>query len=103
MFSGTAHVIRDLRVADVPELVRLGWDTQDGWPGGQILVGEIDGVVAAALAVDENRSVLASLRGAPYLLAQMRARAGGVHASRRTPSVADRIRERMGYRLPLDA
>jgi hypothetical protein len=37
--------------------------------------------------------------GAPYLLAQMRARAAGSQAHRRTPSVADRIRERMGQLL----
>jgi hypothetical protein len=102
MFSATGHLIRDVRVADVPELVRLGWSIERDWPQGQILVGEIDGVVAAALAVEENRSVLASLRGAPYLLARMRARARAIHASRRKPSVADRIRERMGRRLQLD-
>ena len=99
MFSATGHLIRDARVADVPELVRLGWDTEEGWPEGQILVGEIDGVVAAALAVDENRAVLAPTRAAPYLLARMRARARGIEAFRRTPSVADRIRERMGQLL----
>jgi hypothetical protein len=99
MFSATGHVIRDARVADVPELVRLGWDTEEDWPSGQILVGEIDGVVAAALAVDENRSLLTSLRGAPFLLARMRARARAIQACGRTPSVADRIRERMGQRL----
>jgi hypothetical protein len=56
MFSATAYVIRDARVEDVPELVRLGWATEEDWPTGQILVGEIHGVVAAALAIDENRS-----------------------------------------------
>jgi hypothetical protein len=103
MFAANAYVIRDVRVADGPELVRLGWDTEEGWPTGHILVGEINGVVAAALAIDEQRAVLGSLRGAPYLLAQMRARASGIRAHRRATSVADRIRERMGYRLPLDA
>jgi hypothetical protein len=95
MFSATAYVIRDVRVEDVPELVRLGWATSEDWPSGQILVGEIHGVVAAALAIDENRAVTASLDGAPRLLAHMRARAAGILAYRRTPSVADRIRERM--------
>ncbi len=95
MFSATGHLIRDARVADVPELVRLGWENDEDWPHGQILVAEIGGVIAAALAVDENRSVLAPMRGAPYLLARMRARARGIQAMRRTASVADRIRERM--------
>jgi hypothetical protein len=95
MYSATAYVIRDVRVDDVPELVRLGWSTSEDWPSGQILVGEIHGVVAAALAIEENRAVTADVAGAPYLLAHVRARADGIQAYQRTPSVADRIRERM--------
>jgi hypothetical protein len=102
MFSATAYVIRDARVADVPELVRLGWSTKEDWPSGQILVGELHGVVAAALAIDENRAVTAAVSGAPYVLAHMRARASGILAHRRTPSVADRIRERMHPPVPVD-
>jgi hypothetical protein len=102
MYSATAHVIREARVDDVPELVRLGWATEEDWPSGQILVGEIRGVIAAALAVDENRVVIAAVSGAPYLLAHMRARAAGIQAHKRTPSVADRIRERTRRRMTLD-
>jgi hypothetical protein len=92
MFSATAFVIRDARLDDVPELVRLGWATRDQWPDGRILIGEIDGVVAAALALDENRAVTSAVPRAPQLLAQMRARAAGIAAHARTPSVAERIR-----------
>ena len=95
MFSATAYLIRDARVDDVPELVRLGWSTEDEWPSGQILVGEIRGVVAAALAIDENRAVKTDVARAPQLLAHMRARAAGIKAHRSTPDVAERIRERM--------
>jgi hypothetical protein len=95
MFSATAYVIRDIRVDDVPELVRLGWSTEELWPSGHVLVGEIHGVVAAALAIDENRAVSAYVPGAPRLLAHMRARAAGIKAYRSTPDVAERIRERM--------
>ena len=94
MFSATTYVIREARVIDVPELVRLGWATEQDWPSGLILVGEIDGVIAAALAVDENRAVIAAVPRAPNVLAHMRARAAGAQAFRRTPSVAERIRER---------
>ena len=99
MYSATTYAIRDARAHDVPELVRLGWATEETWPTGQILVGEIGGAVAAALAVDENRCVLAAVRGAPYLLAHMRAAAAGIQAHRQSPSVADRIRERMRSRV----
>jgi hypothetical protein len=95
MFSANAFVIRDARVDDVPELVRLGWATSEDWPSGQIIVGEIHGVVAAALAIEENRAIAAAVEGAPRLLAHMRARAAGIEAYKRTPAVADRIRERM--------
>jgi hypothetical protein len=95
MFSATAYVIRDIRVDDVPELVRLGWSTEELWPSGHVLVGEIGGVVAAALAIDENRAVTAAVARAPQLLAHMRARAAGIKAHRATPDVAERIRERM--------
>jgi hypothetical protein len=103
MFSATAYVIRDARVDDVPELVRLGWATSEDWPTGQILVGEIHGVVAAALAIDENRAISAEVPGAPRLLAHMRARAAGIEAYKRTPSVAARIREQMRRRIAVGA
>jgi hypothetical protein len=99
MYSATAYVIRDVRVDDVPELVRLGWATQEQWPTGRIIVGELHGVVAAALAIDENRAVTAAVAGAPYVLAHLRARAAGIKAHQRTPSVAERIRERMRRRV----
>ena len=66
-------------------------------------VGEIHGVVAAALAIDENRAIMASVPNAPRLLAHMRARAAGILAYRRTPSVADRFREQMRQRLAVAA
>jgi hypothetical protein len=97
MHSATSYVIRDIRAADVPELVRLGWDCEERWPPGRILVGEIHGVVGAALAIDDHRSVRSELPGTSRLLAHMRARAAGIRAHRRTPSVADRIRERMTF------
>jgi hypothetical protein len=103
MYSATTFDIRDARVDDVPELVRLGWATHENWPTGQILVGEIDGVVAAALAIDENRAVAAAVPGAPYLLAHMRARAAGIEAYKRTPAVADRIRERTRRHIAVNA
>jgi hypothetical protein len=102
MFSATTYVIREARVRDVPELVRLGWATEETWPLGQILVGELGGVVVAALAIDENRAVIAAMRGAPQVLAHIRARAAGIQAYGRTPSVADRIRERLGRRVTVD-
>ena len=91
MFSATTFKIRDVRVEDVPELVRLGWATEEDWPSGQILVGEIHGVVAAALAIEEQRAVTAAVPGAPYLLAHMRARAAGsrpTSAPRRSPTAS---------------
>jgi hypothetical protein len=99
MHSATSYIIRDIHPADVPELVRLGWACEDSWPSGRILVGEIHGVVGAGLAIDENRAVRTDAAGSSRLLAHMRARAAGILAHRRTPSVADRIRERTVRRV----
>lgn len=99
MLSANTFVIRDAGVADVPELVRLGWATEENWPAGRILVGEIRGVVAAALAVEENRTVSAATQGAPYLLAHIRSRAAAIEAYERTPSLAERVRERLRPRV----
>ena len=103
MFSATAYKIREARVDDVPELVRLGWATEEEWPTGLVLVGEIHGVVAGALAVDENRSLMADVPNAPHLLTHMRLRADGIVAYRRQPPVAERIREQMRGRVAVAA
>ena len=103
MYYVNAPHIRAARLDDVPELVRLGWATSEVWPAGEILVGELDGVVGAALAVDENRAVTAAVPSAPYLLAHMRVRAGARAAYRRTPDLAERMRHRMRPHVPAAA
>jgi hypothetical protein len=103
MFSAATFTIRNARLEDVPALVRLGWDAGDGWPEGPIVVGEIDGVVAAGLAIEERRVVAGDGPRVPRLLAHMRARAAGISAYERTPSVSDRIRELMRGPVPVAA
>ena len=103
MFSAAAFTIRHARLEDVPALVRLGWGAADGWPEGPIVVGEIDGVVAAGLAIEERRVVASDAPRVPRLLAHMRARAAGISAYERTPSVSDRIREHMRGTVPVAA
>lgn len=44
---------------------------------------------------------MASVPSAPILLAHMRARAAGITAYERTPSLAERMRERMRVRVSL--
>src|SRR4051794_40590606 len=95
VFSANAYVVRDARLADVPELVRLGWATNSDWPLGEILVGEIDGSLAAAFAIDANRTLAARIDRAPQLLAHMRAKAAGIVAYRDTPAVSERLGERV--------
>lgn len=43
MYSANAYLIRDARVEDVPELVRLGWANAESWRSGQILSVRSDG------------------------------------------------------------
>ena len=90
MYSANLFKIRDADLADIPELVRLGWATQEDWPEGRILVGEIRGVVrrCAGDRREPHRARRRARRAAPPRAhARARGRDHGVpSARRRSPS-----------------
>jgi hypothetical protein len=57
MLSANTYVIRPARPADRPALRRLAFLASANALRGQILVGEIDRVVAAAMSLDEDRII----------------------------------------------
>ena len=65
-----------------------------------ILVGEIDGRVAAALDLDTGRAIADPFLRTANLRAHLRVRAAGFEASTSTPDVADRIRAAMAHSRP---
>ena len=103
MFSATAFVIRDARVDDVPELVRLGWATRR--TGRPARSSSARSTASSPPPSPSTRTAPSSadMTAAPRLLAHMRARAAGIQAYKRTPSVADRFREQMRRRIAVGA
>src|SRR3954453_6530594 len=57
-----------------------------------ILIGEIDGRPAAAMDLDNRRTIADPFQPTAVLLSHLRMRAGALDAYARRPDVADRIR-----------
>ena len=92
MFPANSNVIRLAGDADEAALERLAQLDSAGPLEHPILVAEIRGGVAAAIDLDERRTIANPFQPTATLRAQLRARAGAVDAAARTPNVADRIR-----------
>jgi hypothetical protein len=95
MFAANTYVIRLAGDADEAALERLAQLDSAAPLEHPILVGEIDGRVAAALDLDSERAIADPFRRTAHLLAHLRVRAGAYEASMRMPDVADRIRAAM--------
>jgi len=98
----TTYVIRLAGDADESALERLAQLDSAAPLEHPILVGEIDGHLAAALDLDTGRVIADPFTRTANLRAHLRARAAGLEASARTPHVAERIRaamarNRLGY------
>jgi len=92
MFPANSHVIRLAGDADQAPLDRLA--QLDSAPPLQhpILVAEVDGAVAAAIDLDDRRTIADPFQRTERLRAQLRSRAAAFDATARTPDVAARIR-----------
>jgi hypothetical protein len=90
MFAANAYVIR--HVVGAESLAEL--DSQRPVTG-PALVGEIDGRPAAAISLRDGRVVADPFQHTAALVAQLRMRARALHEHDRTPSLADRLRERL--------
>jgi hypothetical protein len=92
MFPSTTYLIRGARVNDAEALERLAALDSQRPLRGRILVGEIDGRLAAALSLDEGRLIADPFVATDSLAAHLRIRARGVRAAEQHPDVRDRIR-----------
>ena len=92
MFPANVFVIRPATPDDEPALRRLAYLDGHLPLEGRVLVGELDGLPAAAIGLDDKRLVSDPFRPAGHLRAHLRLRAAAFEAFERTPSVADRIR-----------
>jgi hypothetical protein len=92
MYPANNHVIRLAGDADEAALERLAQLDSARPLQHPILVAEIRGQVAAALDLDEQRTIANPFQPTAALRAQLHARAGTLEAAARTPDVADRLR-----------
>jgi len=97
MFPATTYVIRLAGDADETALERIAQLDSARALEHPILIGEIDGRVAAALDLDTGRAISDPFVRTANLRAHLRVRAAAFEASTRTPDVADRIRAAMAH------
>jgi hypothetical protein len=92
MYPANSHVIRLAGDADESALEHLAQLDSARPLEHPILVGEIRGRVAAAIDLDQRRTIADPFERTALLRAQLQARAAAFDAVARTPAVADRIR-----------
>ena len=92
MFPANNHVIRLAGDADEAALERLAQLDSARPLEHPILVAEIRGRVAAAIDLDERRTIADPFQPTASLRSQLHVHAASLDASARTPDVADRIR-----------
>ena len=92
MYPANSHVIRLAGDADESALERLAQLDSARPLEHPVLIAEIRGEVAAAIDLDERRTIANPFLRTERLRAQLQARAGAYDAQARTPDVADRIR-----------
>jgi hypothetical protein len=92
MFPANGYTIRYATVDDVPALRRLaGLDSQSLFCG-PALIGEIDGVPAAALSLADGRVIADPFQRTARLTPLLHLRARALRAFERTPSLRERLR-----------
>jgi hypothetical protein len=92
MFAANTYVIRPARNADRPALRRLAFLDLAEPLTGRILVAEIERIPAAAISLDEGRTIADPGEREGVLRVMLHLRAAALDAQRREPSLWDRIR-----------
>ena len=100
MHPATTFAIRLAGDADEAVLRRLA--ALDDAPPLEhpVLIGEIDGRPAAAVALEDRRIVADPFAHTAYLRAQLRIRAGAFDAYARMPDLGDRLRAALALQQP---
>ena len=95
MYPGNYYVIRQATAEDQRSLHQLAELDSQRPLSGPALIGEIGGVPAAALSLNEGRVIADPFQHTALLSQLLRMRAGALDAYSRTPSLAERIRAAM--------
>jgi hypothetical protein len=91
MYAANTYKIRTATTDDADGLRRLAELDSQRPLGGSVLIGELDGTPAAAIALADGRVVADPFRPTAHLVASMRTRAAGLVAGARTPSLRERL------------
>lgn len=91
MFAANTYRIRYATDRDAEMLRRLAQQTPDHPLEGRVLIGEIDGVGAAALSLSDGRVLADAAPRIGHLVANLRVRAASVWAYEAAPSTNDRL------------
>jgi hypothetical protein len=99
MYSTNAYVIREATSADEDVLQRLAELDEQRPLEGRVLIGEIDGVPAAAASLADGRIVADPFQATAHLVPLIGLRARALTTYERTPSLTERLRAVMrGWR-----
>ncbi len=99
MLSSTAYDIRIETDAASPVLHRLAALDEDRPLAAPALVAHVDGTPAAALSLADDRIVADPFVPTGPLRGVLRARATGIRAAEREPSLSQRMLDRLGVRF----
>jgi hypothetical protein len=93
VYASDRYVIYEATASDAVKLWYLSQVTGQPPLRDRALIGDIQGVPAAAISLAENRIVADPSRATTGLMQQLRSRAQSLRALERTPSVSARLRE----------
>ena len=93
MYASNRYVIYEATASDAVKLWYLSQVTGQPRLRDRTLIGDIQGVPAAAISLAENRIVADPSRATTGLMQQLRSRAQSLRALGCTPSVSARLRE----------
>jgi hypothetical protein len=91
MFAANSHRIRLATDEDADTLRRLAEHSSQPPLTGRVLIGQIDGVPAAALSLRDGRIVADAFRRTDHVVANLRVRAVARRALEATPALRQRL------------
>jgi hypothetical protein len=91
MFGPNSYAIRRARAADATALMRLAALDSQPVPYGDLLIGEIDGVPAAAISLTDTRAIADPFKRTAALVTILHMRLEALRAFERTPSLRERV------------
>jgi hypothetical protein len=103
MLSSNAHAIRIETDPDADVLRRLAALDEERPLQAPALIGHVAGVPAAALSLVDGRAVADPFIHTEVVRVALRARATGIHAAEREPSLRARMYDRLGARVRASA